>query len=318
MNVKILEKPLNNGYELREVYADTLISIAKNNSKIVALEADLMGAIKMKKYLDIYPNNFINCGIMEANMVGIASGLALRGFIPFMHTFGVFATRRCFDQLFLSIGYADLNLKIIGSDAGVSAAHNGGTHMPFEDLGLMRLIPNATVIEITDWVMFQDLLKQVVNIHGIHYLRIVRKTMLQIYDEGSRFTIGEGIVLREGNDATVIATGIMIKEALEAHKMLLKEDIHISIIDLFTIKPIDQELVIKYAKKTGLIITAENHNIIGGLGSAVSKCLSESYPTKVIRIGVNERFGQVGTQDFLQKEYGLTAKDIVKAVKENL
>ena len=318
MSVKILNNPIDNSYELREVYADTLISLTKKSNKIVALEADLMGAIKMKKYLEVYPSNFINCGIMEANMIGVASGLSLRGFTPFMHTFGPFATRRCFDQLFLTIGYADLNLKVIGSDAGVSATHNGGTHMPFEDLGLMRLIPNATVLEMSDAIMFNNLIKQVSNIYGLHYLRIVRKTMPQIYKEGSVFEIGKGIVLREGTDATVIATGIMIKEALEARELLLKDNINIAVIDSFTIKPLDKELIIKYAKKTGLIITAENHNVIGGLGSAVSECLSENYPTKVIKIGVKERFGQVGTLDFLKKEYGLTAKDIVNAVKENL
>lgn len=318
MSVKILDKPYVSNYELREVYADTLISLTKESQKIIALEADLMGAIKMKKYMDTYPKNFINCGIMEANMVGVASGLSLRGFVPFMHTFGPFATRRCFDQLFLSIGYAGLNLKVIGSDAGVSAAHNGGTHMPFEDLGLMCLIPNATVIEVSDAVMFADLLKQVSKIYGLHYLRIVRKTMLQIYEEDSTFEIGKGIVLREGKDATVIATGIMLKEALEAHDILKKENINISVIDMFTIKPIDKDLLVQYAKKTGLIITADNHNVIGGLGSAVSDCLSEYYPTKVIKIGVKERFGQVGNQDFLQEEYGLTAKNIVRKVKENL
>ena len=315
MSLKILNKPLVNNNELREVYGNTLISLTKDNNKIVALEADLMGTVKMNKYQQTFPENFVNCGIMEANMVGIASGFSLRGFIPFMHTFGPFATRRCFDQLFLSIGYSGLDLTVIGSDAGVSAAHNGGTHMPFEDMGLMRLIPNSTVIEISDFVMFGDILKQVASIHGLHYLRIIRKTMLQIYEEGSTFEIGKGIVLREGKDATIIATGIMIKEALEAADELLKENISVTVIDMFTIKPIDKDLLIEYAKKTNLIITAENHNIIGGLGSAVAECLAENYPTKVVRIGVNERFGQVGTQDFLQKEYGLTKDNIVKTVK---
>lgn len=318
MSVKVMAQIIQNKSELREVYAKTLISLTKENKKIIALEADLMGAIKMNLYKDAYPENFINCGIMEANMVGVASGLSLRGFIPFMHTFGPFATRRCFDQLFLSIGYSDLNLKIIGSDAGVSASHNGGTHMPFEDLGLMRLIPNSVVIEVSDSVMFGNLLKQIVNKYGLYYLRIVRKTMVQIYEEGSTFNIGKGIVLRKGKDATLIATGIMLKEALEAQEILLEEGISISVIDMFTIKPIDKDLLVKYAEKTKLVFTAENHNVIGGLGSAVSDCLSENYPVKVIKIGVKERFGQVGTQEFLQEEYGLTAKNIVRVIKENL
>ncbi len=318
MSLKILEVPLDNAVELRDIYANTLISLTKENDKVVALEADLMGTVKMSNYQETCPENFINCGIMEANMVGIASGLSLRGLIPFMHSFGPFATRRCFDQLFLSIGYANLNLTVIGSDAGVTAAHNGGTHMPFEDIGLMRLIPNSTVIEISDFVMFKNLLEQVVNIYGLFYFRIVRKTMLQIYEEGSTFKIGQGIVLKEGKDAVVIATGIMLKEALAAESELLKENIRISVIDMFTIKPLDRDLLIKYAKKTKLVITAENHNVIGGLGSAVAECLAENYPTKVVRVGVKERFGQVGTQAFLQKEYGLTKADIISAVKENL
>jgi transketolase len=317
MSVEILMPSLNSPIELRNVYGETLIELTKENNKIVLLEADLMGAIKTNNYQKAFPDNLISCGIMEANMVGVASGLSLRGFIPYMHTFGPFATRRCYDQLFLSIGYAKLNLKIIGSDSGVSAAHNGGTHMPFEDVGLMRLIPKCTVIEISDHVMFKDILKQVASIYGMHYIRIVRKNMEQIYKEDSTFKIGKGIVLREGKTVAIVATGIMIKEALLAREILEKEGISTAVIDMFTIKPIDKELLIKYANKTELIVTAENHNIIGGLGSAVLESL-EGTNSKVARVGVKDRFGQVGTQQFLQKEYGLTALKIVESVKENL
>ncbi len=317
MSVKILTEAINSPVELRNVYADTLNELIDQNKKVVALEADLMGAIKTGPVLQQNPDNFINCGIMEANMVGVASGLSLRGFIPYMHTFGPFATRRCYDQLFLSIGYSDLNLKIIGSDAGVSAAHNGGTHMPFEDIGLMRLIPNAVVMEMSDHVMFKNMLEQTEKIHGLHYLRIVRKTMKQIYDANSTFEIGKGIVLREGTDVCIIANGIMLEEALEAREILAKEGISAAVIDMFTIKPLDTELVEEYAKKTKLIVTAENHNVIGGLGSAVLEALSLN-PTKVVRIGVQDRYGQVGTQAFLQEEYNLTKNDIVRAVKENI
>ncbi len=317
MSVEILMPSLNSPIELRNVYGETLIELTKENNKIVLLEADLMGAIKTNNYQKAFPDNLISCGIMEANMVGVASGLSLRGFIPYMHTFGPFATRRCYDQLFLSIGYAKLNLKIIGSDSGVSAAHNGGTHMPFEDVGLMRLIPKCTVIEISDHVMFKDILKQVASIYGMHYIRIVRKNMEQIYKEDSTFKIGKGIVLREGKTVAIVATGIMIKEALLAREILEKEGISTAVIDMFTIKPIDKELLMKYANKTELIVTAENHNIIGGLGSAVLESL-EGTNSKVARVGVKDRFGQVGTQQFLQKEYGLTALKIVESVKENL
>ncbi|AIO18581.1 1-deoxy-D-xylulose-5-phosphate synthase [Candidatus Izimaplasma bacterium HR1] len=317
MSVKILPEAVNSPVELRNVYAETLNEIIADNKKVMALEADLVGAIKTGPVAEKNPNNFINCGIMEANMVGVASGLSVRGLVPYMHTFGPFATRRCYDQLFLSIGYSGLNLKVIGSDAGVSAQHNGGTHMPFEDLGLMRLIPEATVMVMSDHVMFKDILKQTSKIHGLQYIRIVRKNMAQLYAEGSSFEIGKGIVLKEGTDATIIANGIMLEEALGAREILAKEGISAAVIDMFTIKPIDQSLLLEYAKKTKLIVTAENHNVIGGLGSAVLEAL-ETETVKVKRIGVQDRYGQVGTQDFLQKEYNLTKEDIVKAVKENL
>ena len=284
---------------------------------MVALEADLMGAIKTASVQSTHPGNFVNCGIMEANMIGVASGLSVRGLKPYVHTFGPLATRRCFDQLYLSIGYSKLNAKIIGSDAGVCAAHNGGTHMPFEDLSLVRAIPEAVVMEMSDAVMFKDILKQTSNIHGLQYMRITRKNMTQLYNENSTFEIGKGIVLREGTDVVIVATGIMLSEALVARDLLAKEGISAAIIDMFTIKPLDKALMTEYALNTKLVVTAENHNIIGGLGSAVLEAL-ESTTTKVVRVGVKDRFGQVGTQEFLQKEYGLTAEAIVLAVKENL
>lgn len=317
MSVKILKEAIDSPQELRKTYASTLNEMIDADKKVVALEADLMGAISTGPVFKSHPENFINCGIMEANMVGVASGLSVRGFTPFMHTFGPFATRRCYDQLFLSIGYSGLNLKVIGSDAGVTAQHNGGTHMPFEDLGLMRLIPTCTVMEMSDHVMFRDILKQTSKIHGLQYIRITRKTMSQLYDETSTFEIGKGIVLKEGKDATIVATGIMLKEALDAREILAKDGINVAVIDMFTIKPIDKDLLIKYAAQTKLIVTAENHNVIGGLGSAVAEALS-LHPTKIARVGVQDRFGQVGTQAFLQEEYNLTANDIVKAVKDNL
>ena len=317
MSVKILPEVVNSPIELRNVYAETLNELIDGNKKVVALEADLVGAIKTGPVAEKNPNNFINCGIMEANMVGVASGLSVRGLVPYMHTFGPFATRRCYDQLFLSIGYSGLNCKVIGSDAGVSAQHNGGTHMPFEDLGLMRLIPESTVMVMSDHVMFKNILEQTSKIHGLQYIRIVRKNMAQLYAEGSSFEIGKGIVLAEGTDATIVANGIMLEEALKAREILAKEGISAAVIDMFTIKPIDQDLLIKYAEKTKLIVTAENHNYIGGLGSAVLEAL-ETKAVKITRIGVKDRFGQVGTQAFLQEEYNLTKEDIVKAVKENL
>ncbi|PAT01900.1 transketolase [Candidatus Izimaplasma bacterium ZiA1] len=317
MSILLKQVPALAKEEMRKVYSNTMSELANENKNIVLMEADLMGAIATKGYMDAHPDRFINVGIMEQHMMGLAAGLSVRGMVPFVHTFGPFATRRSYDQVFLSLGYAGLNAKIIGSDAGISASHNGGTHMPFEDIGLMRLIPNATVLEMSDHVMFDDVLKQVTDTYGLHYIRIVRKNMVQLYEAGSKFEIGKGITLREGNDAVIIATGIMIAEALKASEELKKEGINVGVVDMFTIKPLDTKLVKELAKSTKLIVTAENHNIIGGLGSAVLEAL-EDVPSKVKRVGVNDLFGQVGPQDFLQEEYKLTSKEIIRVIKENL
>jgi len=317
MSILLKQVPALAKEEMRKVYSNTMSELANDNKNIVLMEADLMGAIATKGYMDAHPDRFINVGIMEQHMMGLAAGLSVRGMVPFVHTFGPFATRRSYDQVFLSLGYAGLNAKIIGSDAGISASHNGGTHMPFEDIGLMRLIPNATVLEMSDHVMFDDILKQVTDTYGLHYIRIVRKNMVQLYEKGSKFEIGKGIKLREGNDAVIIATGIMIAEALKASEELKKEGINVGVVDMFTIKPLDTKLVKELAKSTKLIVTAENHNIIGGLGSAVLEAL-EDVPSKVKRVGVNDLFGQVGPQDFLQEEYKLTSSEIIRVIKENL
>lgn len=303
--------------EMRQVYNDTLIELAKEDANIVLLEADLMGAIKTNGFQEAYPERTINIGIMEQNMMGVAAGLNVRGLKPYVHTFGPFATRRCFDQLFLSLGYAGLNAVIIGSDAGVTASHNGGTHMPFEDLGLARLVPNMTVYEVSDPVQFENVLRQVNDKFELSYIRIVRKSTLSLYEQPSTFKLGKGVVLKEGLDATVVASGIMVEKALEAHDILNKQGIHVSVIDMFRIKPIDSKLLRDYAQKTRGIVTAENHNIIGGLGSAVLEALSD-VAVKVKQVGVHNRYGQVGPQAFLEKEYQLTADEIVKAVKELL
>lgn len=300
---------------MRQVYADHILEFAKSNPDFIALEADLMGSIGTNKIQDKIPNQLINCGIMESHMIGAAAGLSLTGKIPFVHTFAQFATRRAYDQIFLSGGYSGLNIKILGSDAGVTAEHNGGTHMPFEDIALMRLIPNATVYEATDATMLASLLKNAVNEYGIHYIRTTRKAAVKIYEEGELFEKGKGKLLREGNDVTIIASGIMVHEALKAADKLASEGIDAAVIDMFSIKPIDEDIIIKYAKKTGKIITAENHNIIGGLGSAVAEVLSEKCPAPLRRIGVKEQFGQVGQAEYLKIIYGLTSNDIVDAAQ---
>ncbi|WP_062238821.1 transketolase family protein [Fictibacillus sp. FJAT-27399] len=302
--------------EMRQAYASTLLELAKQNPNIIALEADLMSSISTNKIQGQIPNQLINCGIMEANMMGIAAGLALTGKIPFLHTFAQFATRRAFDQLFVSVGYARLNLKILGSDSGVTAEHNGGTHMAFEDLGLLRLIPNAVVYEASDSTMLSYLLRKVSGEYGVHYIRTMRKAAVKIYTSGETFEEGKGKLLREGGDVTIIASGIMVAEALKAADILHNNGVQATVIDMYSIKPIDNELIIKYAKKTGAIVTAENHNVIGGLGSAVAEVLSEHCPVPLRRIGVKEQFGQVGKTDYLKEVYNLKARNIVECVNE--
>lgn len=302
--------------EMRKAYSETLKELIKEDKNVYVLEADLSEAITTTSIGDEYPNNFVNCGIMEANMVGTASGLSLLGKIPFIHTFSPFATRRCYDQIFLSGAYAKSNIKILGSDTGITSQHNGGTHTSFEDIALMREIPGSTVITATDSTMLKYLLREIKNIYGIHYITTIRKNAYKIYDENEKFEIGKGKVLKDGKDFTIIATGIMVAEALKAAEELEKQGINAAVIDMFTIKPIDKNLIIEYAKKTGKIVTAENHNVIGGLGSAVADVLVEHCPVPLKKVGVEDRFGQVGTQDFLQKEYGLTAEKIIEKVKE--
>lgn len=302
--------------EMRKAYSETLKELISKDKNVYVLEADLSEAITTTSIGVDYPDNFVNCGIMEANMVGVASGLSLLGKIPFIHTFSPFATRRCYDQIFLSGAYAKTNIKILGSDTGITSQHNGGTHTSFEDIALMREIPGATVITATDSTMLKYLLREIKDIYGIHYITTIRKNAYKIYDENEKFEIGKGKVLKDGKDFTIISNGIMVAEALKAAEELEKQGVSVAVIDMFTIKPIDKDLIIEYAKKTGKIITAENHNVTGGLGSAVAEVLVEHYPIPMRKVGIEDRFGQVGTQEFLQKEYGLTAEKIIEKASE--
>ena len=304
--------------EMRKVYADFIAQQSKNVSSVIALEADLMSSMAMDSVAQDYPDHVINCGIMEANVIGTAAGLALTGRKPFVHTFTAFASRRCFDQLFMSLDYQGANVKVIASDAGVAACHNGGTHMSFEDMGIVRGLAHSVVMEMTDAVMFSDILRQLVALEGFYWIRTIRKQAASIYAPGTTFTIGKGQVLREGTDVTLIANGIMVVEALEAARQLELAGVSVAVIDMFTLKPVDRMLIKNYAEKTGRIVTCENHSIHNGLGSAVAEVLVETCPVPMRRVGVKERYGQVGTQDILQREYGLTAQDIVAAARELL
>lgn len=304
--------------EMRKIYAGFIAQQSENGNSVIALEADLMSSMAMDSVARDYPQRVINCGIMEANVIGTAAGLALTGRKPFVHTFTAFASRRCFDQLFMSLDYQRANVKVIASDAGVTACHNGGTHMSFEDMGIVRGLAHSVVMEMTDAVMFSDILRQLVDLEGFYWVRTIRKQAASIYAPGTTFTIGKGQVLREGTDITLIANGIMVAEALEAARQLEQAGVSAAVIDMFTLKPIDRMLIKNYAEKTGRIVTCENHSIHNGLGSAVAEVLVETCPVPMRRVGVKERYGQVETQDFLQREYGLTAQAIVAAARELL
>ncbi|MCM0650823.1 transketolase family protein [Clostridium swellfunianum] len=318
MNARLTENRVKEAKEMRAVYCETLMELAAENKDVVVLDADLMSSMGVAKFAKEYPERTFNVGIQEANMIGVAAGLSATGKIPFAHSFGPFATRRCFDQLFLSIGYAKNNVRVIGSDPGVTAAYNGGTHMPFEDMGIVRNIPTATILEPVDSVMLKDIMKQTAKLHGLFYIRLLRKNAVKIYEDGSTFQIGKGVTLKEGKDVTIIATGIMVEDALKAAEMLGKDGVSARVVNMFTIKPIDTELIAKCAKETGALVTVENHSVVNGLGSAVSEAVVENFPVPVERVGVKDRFGQVGPVDYLKETYGLTAEDICSSVKKVL
>lgn len=315
-NLHLQAGNIKDSKEMRHVYAEFISEQIEQHSGIIALEGDLMSSMAMDAVQRRYPQQVINCGIMEANIIGVAAGLALSGRKPFVHTFSAFASRRCFDQLFMSLDYQQSNVKIIASDAGITACHNGGTHMSFEDMGIVRGLAYATVLEVTDATMFADILRQLMSLNGFYWLRTVRKQAMTIYQPASRFTIGKGQVLRDGKNITLIANGIMVAGALKAAEILARQQISAAVIDMFTLKPIDRELIKNFAEKTGKIVTCENHSIENGLGSAVAEVLGECCPVPLRRVGIKQRYGQVGTQDFLLQEYQLTERDIVNAALE--
>lgn len=298
---------------MREMYCNTLMELAEKNPNIVALDADLIGSSGMKPFFKAFPDRAIQCGIAEGNMIGIAAGLSAVGKIPYAHSFGCFASRRTCDQIMISAAYAKANVRIIGSDPGITAAYNGGTHMPFEDMGVLRSIPQITLIEPTDPVMLGDLVKQLAELHGVYYIRMARKNVTGIYEDGGVFEIGKGNVLKKGRDVTIIASGIMMAEALKAAERLAAEGVNAAVVDMFTWKPIDKALIGEMAESTGAIVTAENHNTIGGLGAAVSEAAVQTVPVPIEMVGIEDRFGQVGTQDYLRYVYDLTDEAIVMA-----
>ena len=304
--------------DMRTAYCESMLELAAKDDRIVALDADLMGAMGMKPFAKEYPERTFDCGIQEANMIGTACGLSVWGKIPFAHTFGPFCTRRACDQIFMSGAYNKANVKVVGSDPGITAAYNGGTHMPFEDMGIMRGIPTMTVIEPTDIVQLKNLMPQIAENYGMMYMRLVRKGVRKVYEEGSTFEIGKAAQLTEGSDVTIIASGFCVAEALDAVEKLKEEGISVRLLNMFTWKPLDEEAVLKAAEETGAIVTAENHNVINGLGSAISELLAKKNPTIVEMVGVQDEFGEVGPVDYLRERFGLTDEKIIEAVHKAL
>jgi len=302
----------------KNVFGATIKKMVQGDSKVVYLDADLMNSIGTFGLDKDYPDQIVEVGIQEANMVGVAAGMSAAGMKPVVHTFGSFAGRRVFDQAFMSVAYAKNNVVIVGSDSGINAAYNGGTHMPFEDICLYRAVPEATVIDVTDSAMLASILPGLVENKGLTYIRICRKNCVAVYSEDSTFEQGKANVLRDGKDVAIIAAGYMVSEALKAAEELAKEGIDAAVIDMWCIKPLDEACVLDYAKKCGAVVTAENGNVVGGLGAAVSELLGENLPTPISMVGIRDRFGQVGTVDYLAETYGLTAAKVVEEAKKTI
>ena len=300
----------------REAYGKALVKLGKINDDVVVLDADLSKSTKTNDFCKAYPNRFFNMGIAEQNLVGAACGFAAAGKIPFASTFAMFATGRAFEVIRNSACYPKLNVKICATHAGITVGEDGGSHQSVEDISLMRSVPNMTVLVPADGVEAEKMIFAAAEFNGPMYVRLGRSAVPTLFDEDYNFEIGKGVVLKEGNDATIIACGMMVNEAILAADMLKEENINVRVINMSTIKPIDTELIIKAAKETKAIVTAEEHSIIGGLGSAVSEVVSENCPIIVKKVGINDCFGESGTPAELLEKYGLTAKHIVEKVKD--
>ncbi|MBQ9077976.1 MAG: transketolase family protein [Ruminococcus sp.] len=303
----------------RESYGEALRDLADEYKNLVVLDADLAAATKTGIFKKACPERFFDCGIAEANMMGVAAGLAACGKIPFASTFAMFAAGRAYEIVRNSIGYPHLNVKIGATHAGISVGEDGATHQCNEDIALMRTIPGMTIINPCDDVEAKAAVKAALDFNGPVYMRFGRLAVPVINDsETYKFELGKGVVLREGTDVTIVATGLMVNEAVEAAKTLELDGISAQVVNIHTIKPLDKELIAQCAEKTGLIVTAEEHSVIGGLGSAVAETVTEMCPVPVVKIGVNDEYGHSGPAVDLLKEFGLSAENIVKTVKESM
>lgn len=301
--------------KLASVMIDKLDEMFAKDERLVYMDCALARASGAMKLYEKYGDRAVDCGIQEANMVGAAAGMSVAGKVPFIHTFSIFIARRACDQLFLSGSYNKANVKCLATDPGITATTNGGTHMPFEDVSIIRAFPEMTLMDVCDPVQLNCLLEKMANTYGMMYCRIPRAFGETIYEEGSEFEIGKANLLRDGEDVTIIAAGVEVGEALDAANILENEGISARVVDMFTIKPIDEAMILESAKKTGAIVTAENANYIGGLGSAVAEVLGEKMPTILERVGVKDLFGEVGSYSYLKRRFKLTAEDIAEACR---
>ena len=303
----------------REAYGKALAQLAKTNENVVVLDADLSKSTKTADFKEVCPERFFNMGIAEANMMGVAAGLSTCGKIPFVSTFAMFAAGRAFEQIRNSLCYPRLNVKVCATHAGLTVGEDGASHQAIEDLALMRSIPNMTVICPADDVETEAAIKAIAEFEGPCYVRLGRLPVSTINDAKTyEFKLGKGVTLKDGNDVTIVATGIMVQTALEASDILANEGINARVINIHTLKPLDTELLVNAAKETNAIVTVEEHSIIGGLGSAVAEALGEEYPVPVLKVGVNDVFGESGKPEELLKAYGLTAEAIVEKVKKSI
>lgn len=300
----------------RQSYGEKLAELGDKNPDIVVLDADLSSATKTGIFAEKFPDRFINVGIAEQNMMGIAAGLSTFGKIPYASTFAIFAAGRSYDQIRNSIAYPKLNVKICATHAGVTVGEDGATHQMIEDISLMRTLPNMKVMCTSDDIQTKWAVEEISKIEGPVYLRLSRLATLPIYSEDQKFEFGKAIQIGEGTDASIIATGVCVTEALKAQELLKEKGINVRVVDIHTIKPIDKELIIKCAKETKQIITIEDHNIIGGLGSCVCEVLAENYPVKVKRLGIQDQFGKSGKAEELMHYFKIDADAIIESIVE--
>ena len=300
----------------RESFGRALEELGMENKKVVVLDADLYNSTKTEYFKEKYPERFINLGIAEADMIGTAAGMATCGKIPYASTFAAFATGRVYDQIRTSIAYPKLNVKICATHAGITVGEDGATHQMLEDINLMRGLPNMVVMSTSDDLETKWAVKEIAKFNGPVYLRLSRYKVPKIYDEKAKFEIGKGIQIGDGKDATIFATGITVSEALEAKRILKEKEIDVKVVVIHTIKPIDKELIIKCAKETKKLISVEDHNIIGGLGTAISEVLTDNYPKKLIRMGIEDTFGKSGRAEDLIKYFGIDSNAIVEEIAD--